>query len=666
MRAPRTSRPSTPTTMRRFLGLTACHALAAICLCAMTTRVPVVSAQSGVGFRFDVGRQDLGGEWGRVMEGALDGEVGVLYGVRGLRLGGALSWTSMRVVGEARKSWHHTAGLLFLGYGRTVAPRLRPFGEVRYVRWTARPEGSRLFDEEAAKEPIGPFRAEGDGFGARLGVEILLSDRVALSLSHDRQWFGTAPDPVDQGLGSVRRGTSRRFGAGLTWFHGEGSRDGSGGVADEPTLGLAVGVGSLGLLVPWTWNEHLKGKPFTAVSPRSWRRGVTNGFAWDDNDFDVNYHRHPYHGYVYFGAARANGYGFGRSLVHAVVGSYLWECCTETHIASIPDMVTTVVGGAAYGESIHRMSSRILDDSATGVDRVLRETAAAVVDPARGVTRLASGRSWRAGSGRGSGEHGAFAARLQAGARSTIGESGARRWLPYLAATWTEGDPLGPGQGPFSFHRVRVGLHPGDRFTIGQVAVRGALWRGDVRGGEGMRSRFSASLDIDYVSTWAYRFAAQGLVGGWSMASPLGERTRVELDAEVSLVLMGSVDSEYARLAEIRGVRERLRGYDFGVGPGARLAVGLKRRGEDLIRSYYRVIDLETLNGSNVDGNGSRHVVHLWRTSLGHRVAGGFGLGAELDVFVRDSRYEHPAFIDSLTRRAEGRVFLSWRPTPRD
>lgn len=650
-----------------------------VCVLIAVAGAGPASAQNGVGFRLDLGYQEPGGEWGHALDGAMDGEVSLLYGLDGLRLGAGLNWASLPLADVDRRSWHHLTSYLLLGYGRAVGRRVRPFGEVRYVWRTARPEGSRLFDEEPPREPVSPFRAKGDGAAARLGVEVLVTERAALSLSGERQWFGTEPPPVDdEGLGPVGAGTSWRLGAGLTWFlgRGEGASTGAdsgtdgGGPSEpsgsEPSLGLAVGVGSLGLLVPWVWNEHVKSKPFTLVSPRSWWRGVTNGFAWDDNDFDVNYHRHAYHGMLYFDAARANGYGFGRALLHTVVGSYLWECCTETHIASIPDMVTTVAGGAAYGEAMHRVSSRILDDFADGTERVLRETVAAVLNPPRGVTRLVTGRAWkteRRVPGARTGE-GPDRLRLVAGARRTDRSSEAgRHTLPYVGIEWAGGDLFGDDDGPFSYHRLRVGLLPGDRYTMGHVNVRGSLWRGEPAERDGRITRLSTHLDVDFVNTWAYRFAAHGVTGAWALALPLGERLGARVEAEASLVLMGSVDSEYAPFAEIRGVRERLRRYDFGVGPGGRIAVSLTRDGDDWMGGSYRMVYLETLNGSNVAGSRSFHLVHILAASARHEVVRGWGVGVDFDLFVQDSRYGFVGFEDEFRRRSEARLHLFWRPT---
>lgn len=625
-----------------------------------------VSAQNGVGFRLDLGYHDPGGEWGRALTGAPDAEAALLYGLNGVRFGLAANWGSLRVAG-AEETWHHLAGSALLGYGRALAPGIRPFGEVRYVRRTARPEGARFFDEEAALQPISPFRARGTGVGARLGVEIAVSRRTSVSLFGEQQWFDNEPLPPEYGLGPISGGTSRRVGIGLTWFSGGAAgperapRGTDGGSTDGPDLGLAVGVGSLGLLVPWTWNEYVKGKSFTPVSPRSWWRGITRGFAWDDNDFEVNYWKHPYHGQLYYNAARANGYGFVGSAIQTLVGSYLWECCTETHIPSIPDMVTTVAGGITFGESLHRVSSRLVDGSARGGERLLREAATVLVDPSRGVSRLIDGRAWYVDPGHG-GRGGPLPLTVRMGARGTsTSPRGTWTVRPAVDVEWREGDLFGPERGLFAYHRLRIGIHGGDRAALGRTRIRGALWRGAVHRALGGPGRVAAYMDLDYVDTEAYRWGAQAVSLAWAGSRSVADRVDLTVEATASSILMGSVDSEYARFAEIRGVRERLREYDFGIGAGAGLSVSLAGEGSRLEGSY-RLVTLETLNGSNVDGHRSHHVLHVIDSSLDRSLTGELGVHLGLEIFVQRSYYGFVDFTDSVARRWEARAQLRWHP----
>ncbi|MDP9047302.1 MAG: DUF3943 domain-containing protein [Bacteroidota bacterium] len=62
---------------------------------------------------------------------------------------------------------------------------------------------------------------------------------------------------------------------------------------------------------------------------------------------------------------------------------------------SYNDVINTPINGAFLGEIFYRVSSNILDDRATGGNRVFREIAAGLVDPVRGFNRLLQGKTFR-------------------------------------------------------------------------------------------------------------------------------------------------------------------------------------------------------------------------------------------------------------------------------
>ena len=63
----------------------------------------------------------------------------------------------------------------------------------------------------------------------------------------------------------------------------------------------------------------------------------------------------------------------------------------ENDRPSTNDVVNTTLGGMTRGEISHRMSVMILDNTASGGNRFLREVAAAVVNPVGAVSRLVHG-----------------------------------------------------------------------------------------------------------------------------------------------------------------------------------------------------------------------------------------------------------------------------------
>src|SRR5262245_19956655 len=133
------------------------------------------------------------------------------------------------------------------------------------------------------------------------------------------------------------------------------------------------------LVVPWAFN-YISGAEFAKVSPESWWDNITGPWVWDDNSFANNQFAHPYHGSLYYNAFRSNGYNFWQSAIASWVGSYLWECCGETHPPAPNDLINTAMGGISLGEMLYRTSSRILDNTATGAERTWREIGATIVN----------------------------------------------------------------------------------------------------------------------------------------------------------------------------------------------------------------------------------------------------------------------------------------------
>jgi hypothetical protein len=394
---------------------------------------------------------------------------------------------------------------------------------------------------------------------------------------------------------------------------------------------------------------------------------VTNGFAWDDNDFNVNHFRHPYHGNLYFNSARSNGFGYWNGVLYAGIGSYFWECCTETHVASTPDMVTTALGGAAVGEVLYRTSSMALDNTVGGSERVLREAVGAILNPPRGIARLLTARAWRTGTNppdpadRVPERLEAF---LQAGARhiARSSPSEGKSVLPFLWLDISAGDLFGRQSRPFDYFRARVQFNPGDTRLLGGIHIRGTLWGSQSTRSVGGESRLLIFQDMDYVNTRAYRYAAQSVTGAWLWRAPVTARVAIRADVEASLTVLGSVNSEFAAFAEIDGIRERVRLYDFGFGPGAALELTLMRNGRRWIETGYKIRYLSTLNGSNVQGTGSRHLLQFVRLRVHQRVARQVGLGFDLDLFSQDSAYGFVDFDDSFQRDLQLGLFLSWSP----
>ena len=157
--------------------------------------------------------------------------------------------------------------------------------------------------------------------------------------------------------------------------------------AAAETFGMNVGV--------WAFDRYVMNEDFAKISINSIRRNIKHGFVWDNDQFSTNLFAHPYHGNLYFNAARSNGLNFWESAPYAFAGSLMWEVAAEVEPPAINDLMATTIGGIALGEMTHRLSSLVLDDSKRGFGRFTREFLGTLICPMRGMNCMITGEMWK-------------------------------------------------------------------------------------------------------------------------------------------------------------------------------------------------------------------------------------------------------------------------------
>lgn len=143
------------------------------------------------------------------------------------------------------------------------------------------------------------------------------------------------------------------------------------------------------------FDRFILDEDFAQVKLKNIGHNVRHAFVWDNDRFSTNLFAHPYHGNLYFNAARSNGLNFWQSTPYALGGSLMWEFCGEVEPPAINDLIATTFGGIALGEITHRVSALILNDRTRGFGRFLREAAATIINPMQGLTRIIDGDAWR-------------------------------------------------------------------------------------------------------------------------------------------------------------------------------------------------------------------------------------------------------------------------------
>ena len=425
----------------------------------------------------------------------------------------------------------------------------------------------------------------------------------------------------------------------------------------------ATASAAAALVVPWAWHAAHR-KDFARVTPATWWGNVTSAWAWDDDGFHVNQWGHPYQGSLYFNGFRANGYGFWASATAAVAGSFLWECCGETKPMSSNDMVTTTLGGVALGEMLHRVSLLLLDNRATGRERLAREIAAALLDPARGVSRLvhggATGRAANPPDARPDSLRGILDAgwiRLDGGA----GELPAEGAVVRLGVIY--GDPMRAApRAPFSYFVAAVDLTTIRRAELLRVATRGRLASATLRDGSRASHVASAMVGFVYLENAEYAFGAQTVLAGvasrWRPAR--GVTASTELFARGVALGAVSPGAGAAPPPPGQGAGEPSRDYDYGPGVGAVAGATLRVHDRGSLQLEYAPTWLHT-----VDGQAANHVLQTGSAAVRLRVLPRLMLGADYRLMHRRSVYPHG--VTARARAPELRLVASttlahWEP----
>lgn len=162
------------------------------------------------------------------------------------------------------------------------------------------------------------------------------------------------------------------------------------GSPKAPALQALVEDFSINALV-LGWDYYIQRRDWARVTRHHIKRNLTEGWVWDSDSFSGNQFAHPYHGSMFYNAARQHGLSYGVSLLYPLAGSFTWEVFCETNRPAYNDLLSTGIGGAAIGEVTHRVSDIFFDNTKRGPERVVREFLGTLVNPVRGLHRIISG-----------------------------------------------------------------------------------------------------------------------------------------------------------------------------------------------------------------------------------------------------------------------------------
>lgn len=413
-------------------------------------------------------------------------------------------------------------------------------------------------------------------------------------------------------------------------------------------------------LIPWSVNAIARDAEWAHVSPATWGDNLAFPWQWDNNKFLNNQFSHPYHGNLYFNAARTNGYDFWESAPWALGGSLMWELFGEVWAPSPNDLLNTTLGGIALGETLYRISSLVLDNTATGSERTWREIGATALNPVRGFNRLTRGEmndvtanppDWRPSGIFGSLELGyrRFATDLDVTDADALSQS-------FLALRLIYGNQVDDlDRSPFSTFTLSgmISSNPGDGKTLAELRARGNLGAREVFDDSG-RHQLAGFMHYTFLSNPIIEYGAQGFSGGLvTRSAPERKGPALYAEALGSFMPIAAIQSDYFVTAEGRD-------YDYGVAFGGNLAARAAWSGRAALTLTGTYVWLPVLSGFSGD-----HQIISASAEGRYYFAGKYGLGLAYTLFSRGSNYRHQADVDQDA--SEARAFFTlavprWTP----
>ena len=375
------------------------------------------------------------------------------------------------------------------------------------------------------------------------------------------------------------------------------------------------------------FDRYALNSDFAQTTLRTLKRNFTDGMVWDNDFFITNMFAHPYHGNLYFNAARTNGLTFWESAPYALGGSAMWEFLGETEPPAINDIIATSMGGMAIGEMTHRLSHTILNDHDRGFRRFVREVTATIINPIQGLHRIISGDAWRV---KNSNYHYHDFNEIPVDMSFSVGwrylaDDGALfRGLhaPYVNFTLTYGTSVDGDKHttPYDFFDLEGNAaFGGGQPSVNMLNIVGRLWSTPILDKKDMAGEFGIYQHFNYYDAkpiedgselTPYRISeAAGFGPGFIFSLPkMGYLTKMEQRVFASGILLGGTKSDYFNVIE----RDYNMGSGFSIKSKTQLDFG--NYGRFILNAkYFRLYTWKGYEDKNLQGyvDGTRDLHYL-------------------------------------------------------
>ena len=412
----------------------------------------------------------------------------------------------------------------------------------------------------------------------------------------------------------------------------------------------ALEVFGVNLLV-WTYDRYIREggtNPVFRIGFNSWAENLEAGWNWDDNNFATNQFAHPYHGSLYFNAARSLGYSYWESIPVTLAGSIMWEYFGETHNPSLNDWVSTGIGGVALGEVLHRFGTSIRDNTASGSSRNWREVGGMLVDPMGGLNRIIDGDWARQGANPSYRYPKNYRTILDIGLR-TRGEE--KLWESdttdvYVELDFEWGDPFFGDMGkPYDSFDFQFQLNFGDKMLISRVESSGNLAGMFLKETDEASHIIGAFHRFDFLDTNAQEFGAQSVTAGLLSRFETAHGLEMRTEVQAGPLLLGGATSDYVSVSG--------RSYDYGPGVSTRFAASFGRGGWEYLRVSHEQFWIHTISGNRSD-----HYISFTRLRFTAPVKYNIGVMGEYVLNLSERKYQD--HDDVSVRDPQVKVALTW------
>ena len=407
----------------------------------------------------------------------------------------------------------------------------------------------------------------------------------------------------------------------------------------------AVEVIGLNLTVLF-YNNYLSKEGWANISIESAKNNLKYGFTWDNDGFAMNQFYHPYHGASYYNSARSNGLTFWESAPYTLGGSLMWEYFMEIERPSYNDLINTTVSGITLGEITYRVSNLIIDESASGFNRVIRELSAFLINPMHGFNRLINGKIWSKGLAPKRKKH---RVDLSLGTNSVFINRNLQNNYFYLLLKFdmnygNKFDVNSHGN-PFEYFRVHSEVSFTEGNNIIGISASGVLWDGKLSVFENDNSVIGLYKEFDLLFNSIYKFSASSLTAEVTNLTKFSNTSNIKNSIGLSLVLIGSSNSKYSSTIE--------KDYNLGPGLGFRLFSDFKVNESLLIYFKYKQFLIHVLNG--IEGE---EFIGLFNLGFSHKLSDNISIGADAVFYERYGIYK--VLPDIYSKNASLRTYVKY------